>query len=225
MSTTTSKPSEQSSIELFKSEIKKMAKDNLLKHLEGREFNIEKIKVWGEMILNDLGNDLKKKYPEFGFGLFFYISDLTNYISNNKSIYYVKTDLTIMEAYNTNHYYSEIRVFANKKYSTKENFNKNMSSKDIMNINKRFHDSLEGRTYNENLVVKYCENIVNDINNILLERANNRPCSFQICFINKLPIKNIYTDFKFIDLEYMPFFFSYSNDSLSSNLFLFVVNN
>ena len=100
-----------------------------------------------------------------------------------------------------------------------------MTSNDILKLNKRFHDSLEGRIYISNQVSNYCKNIVNDINQILLEKTNWSCCSFHICFINQLPIKNIYTDFKFIDLEFMPFFFSYSNDSLSSNLYLFVVNN
>ena len=114
---------EQLALNAFISEIKKMAKDNLIKHLEGRVFNTEKIKGWGEMILNDLGNDLKKKYPDFGFGLFFYISDLTAYASNDNSIYYKDTDITIFETYNTNQYFSEIRIFAN-----------NLSKKFLINI-------------------------------------------------------------------------------------------
>ena len=31
----------------------------------------------------------------------------------------------------------------------------------------------------------YIENIVNEVNNILIER-NNRPCSYHVSFINKL---------------------------------------
>ena len=149
---------------------------------------------------------------------------MTAYVSNFNAIYYTSSDTYIIEDYNTNQYYSEIRVFATKKYSVKEHFNKYMTSNDILKINKRFHDSLEGRIYSHNQVLNYCTNIVNDINQILLEKTN-RINSFHICFINQLPIKNIYTDFKFIDLEFMPFFFSYSNDALSSNLYLFLVNN
>ena len=70
----------------------------------------------------------------------------------------------------------------------------------------------------------YIENIVIDVNNILLTRKI-RSCSYHIGFINGLPIKNLYFTYKFIDLEYMLLFFSYSNDSLSSNLYLFIVNN
>ena len=68
------------------------------------------------------------------------------------------------------------------------------------------------------------ENIVNDINSVLIERTN-RPCSFHVCFINKLPVKNIYFNYTFVDLDYMPFFFSYANDSLSCILYLFIVDN
>ena len=71
---------------------------------------------------------------------------------------------------------------------------------------------------------KYIENIVNEVNNILIER-NNRPCSYHVCFINKLPMKNIYFNYIFYNIEYMPFYFSYSNDSLSSILYAFIVNN
>ena len=211
--------------DLFTKELKSIAKNNLVKHLEGRTLNMDKIKSWGEMILNDLGNDLKIKYPDYCFGLFFSISDRTNYYSSNShSIMYTGTDKNIFEIYNTNDFNSEIRIFASKKYYPKPNFKENMPYNYLVRINKRFHDSLEGRTYIGDKIPNYCTNIVNDINNILLEREN-RPCSFHICFINRLPMKNIHIDIKFIDVDYMPFFFSYSNDSLSSNLYLFVLNN
>ena len=209
----------------FETQLKSIAKKTLEKHLEGRTLNMDKIKTWGEMILNDLENEMKNKYPDFAFGFFFFISDKSNYyVSNDNSIMYTNTDKTILEIYNTNDFCSELRIFANKKYSPKGNFNEYMPSNYLLRINKRFHDSLEGRTYNNDTVANFCLNILNDINNILLERTN-RLCSFHICFIHQLPLKNTYMDFKFIDLDYMPFFFSYSNDSLCSNLYLFVVNN
>ena len=209
----------------FTTELKSIAKKNLVKHLEGRILNMNTIKSWGEMILNDLAIDIKNKYPDFCFGLFFFICDKTNYFtSHSQSIQYTNTDRNIVETYDTNEFNSEVRIFANKKYSPKVNFKDNMPSNYIVRINKRFHDSLEGRKYISGQISNYCQSIVNDINNILLERKN-RPCSFHICFIHQLPMKNAYIDFKFIDVDYMPFFFSYSNDSLCSNLYLFVFNN
>ena len=213
-----------SSDDLFEEELKKMAKNNLVKHLEGRTLNMDEVKSWGEMILNDLGNDLKKKYPDFCFGLFFWISNKTNYSSNAQSIMDIKTDKNIIEIYDRNDFYSEVRIFACKKYSPMPNFKENIPYNYLVRINKRFHDSLEGRAYICDKIPNYCQNIVNDINNILLEREN-RPCSFHICFINQLPMKNMHMDIKFINVDYKPFFFSYSNDSLSSNLYLFAVNN
>ena len=58
--------------------IKQICKDILEKHLDGRKLDMEKIEKWGETIINDIENILKKKYPDFGFGIFFYISDITS---------------------------------------------------------------------------------------------------------------------------------------------------
>ena len=93
-----------------------------------------------------------------------------------------------------------------------------------MKINDTLKNILECRSYKSDKCNNYIENIVNDVNSILIERTN-RPCSFHVCFINKLPVKHIYFNYTFVDLDYMPFFFSYANDSLSSILYLFIVDN
>ena len=93
-----------------------------------------------------------------------------------------------------------------------------------MKINKILNNYLEGRTFNIDKCTKYIDNIVKDVNEVLLARKM-LTCSYHLGYINELPINNIYFTYKFIDLEYMPLFFSYSNDSLSSNLYLFIVNN
>ena len=111
-----------------------------------------------------------------------------------------------------------MRIFANKKYSKRNDFLNNITSDEIMNINKKIQDNLEGRNYILEKCSKYIKNIVNDINNILLQRKN-RPCSYHVGFINALPIKGIYFTYKFFNLEYMPLFFAYSNDSLSCNVY------
>ena len=77
------------------------------------------------------------------------------------------------------------------------------------------------------LIIKFhsiFKKLITDINSVLIERTN-RPCSFHVCFINKLPVKNIYFNYTFVELDYMPFFFSYANDSLSCILYLFIVDN
>ena len=46
--------------------IKEICNKYLEKHLEGRKFNKEKNEKWGEMIIDDIKNELLKNYPDFG---------------------------------------------------------------------------------------------------------------------------------------------------------------
>ncbi len=222
------KEKEKEKEELDKSEIEKEMKEIcnniLIKHLDGRPYEKDKLPKWTELILNDVSIELKKKYPDYGYGIIFYISDKTNYVSSSKSVLYPKTDLNFLQVFNTKDFYSEIRVFANKKYTPRKNFLKNISPTEILKINNILKDILECRSYKSDKCNNYMENIVNDINSVLIERTN-RPCSFHVCFINKLPIKNIYFNYIFNDLDYMPLFFTYANDSLSCIVYLFIVDN
>ena len=222
------KEKEKEKEELDKSEIEKEMKEIcnniLIKHLDGRPYEKDKLPKWTELILNDVSIELKKKYPDYGYGIIFYISDKTNYVSSSKSVLYPKTDLNFLQVFNTKDFYSEIRVFANKKYTPRKDFLKNISPTEILQINNILKDILECRSYKSDKCNNYMENIVNDINSVLIERTN-RPCSFHVCFINKLPIKNIYFNYIFNDLDYMPLFFTYANDSLSCIVYLFIVDN
>ena len=115
-------------------------------------------------------------------------------------------------------------------------------------------DIFENKIYKSDVCNNYIENIVNEVNNILIE-WNNRPFSYHVCFniffyclwgvlrtkiwinkiekspllkdlrSNKLPMKDIYFNFIFYNIEYMPFYFNYSNDSLFCILLVFIVNN
>ena len=214
--------------EIDKSEIEKEMKEIcnniLIKHLDDRPYEKDKLPKWSELILNDASRELKKKFPEYGYGIIFYISDKTNYVSSSKSVLYPKTDFNFLQVFNTKDFYSEIRVFANKKYTPRKDFMKNISPSEIIKINNILRNILECRSYKSDKCSNYMENIVNDINSVLIER-NNRPCSFHVCFINKLPVKNIYFNYIFNDLDYMPFFFTYANDSLSCIVYLFIVDN
>ena len=210
-------------VELEK-EMKEIAKNILIKHLDGRKYEKEKLPKWTELILNDTSLELRKKYPEYAYGIVFYISDKTNYVSSSKSVLYPKTDLNFLQVFNTSDFYSEVRVFANRKYNPRKDFNENITPTDIMKINNKLKEILENKNYKSDMCNIYIENIVNEVNNILIERIN-RPCSFHVCFINKVPVKDIYYNYLFYNLDYMPFYFSYSNDSLSCILYLFIVNN
>ena len=116
-------------------DMKEICKNILIKHLDGRPYEKDKLPKWSELILNDTSNELKKKYPEYGYGIIFYISDKTNYVSSSKSVLYPKTDLNFLQVYNSKDFYSEVRVFANKKYNPRKDFMKNISPTEIMKIN------------------------------------------------------------------------------------------
>ena len=224
----TNKKEKEEEVEFNKEEIEKemkeICKSMLIKYLDGRKYEKDKLPKWTELILNDTSIELKKKHPEYGYGIIFYISDKTNYVSSSKSVLYPKTDLNFLQVFNTSDFYSELRVFANKKYGSKKDFGDNIAPCEIMKINNTLKQILENKNYKSDQCNNYIESIVNEINGILIER-NNRPCSFHVCYINKLPLKDIYYNFTFVNLEYMPFYFSYSNDSLSCLLYLFIVNN
>ena len=108
--------------------IKEICKKYLEKHLEGRKFNKEKNEKWGEMIIDDIKNELLKNYPDFGFGIFFYISEQTAYVSDANAIYYQNTDNILVQTYNGDSFYSEVRVFTNKKYSNFKDFLNNINN-------------------------------------------------------------------------------------------------
>ena len=80
--------------------IKSICKEILEKHLDGRKFIKDKVKKWGELIIYDTEEALKKKYPEYAYGIFFYISEITAYNSHEQAIDYNKTDIITLQVYN-----------------------------------------------------------------------------------------------------------------------------
>ena len=65
------------------------------------------------------------------------------YVSFSKSVLYPKTDLNILQTFNTTDFYSELRIFANKKYIPRKDFNKNITPTYIMKIKTKLLDILE----------------------------------------------------------------------------------
>ena len=63
--------SKSNKVDLIKNDMKQICKNIQEKHLEGRKFDTQKIKKWAENIINDIEISLKKKYPEYGYGIFF----------------------------------------------------------------------------------------------------------------------------------------------------------
>lgn len=86
-------------------------------------------------------------------------------------------------------------------------------------------NKLEGKKYSYEIANNNLYNIKNELNEYLMGRKiEQRPCSFHICFIIKKPANYIF-DYKILNMKYVPLMASYSNDSLTSKLILFILNN
>ena len=221
----TAPPPSALSTDYILEEMKKVSKNVLEKHLDCRRFIPEKVKIWGDDIISEIYSILSQKYPQYGFCIFFYMSDITAYVSDNRCIYYSETDVKFVVPFNTNDFYSEIRLFATKKRNNLKNFLDNINNSELlMNINKKISNLLSDRKFVFEHFQKLLDSLCLEINNLLLAR-NNRPCSYHIGFINKLPTQGIYFHYKFFNLEFLPIFFSYSNDSFNCRIYLFFLNN
>ena len=118
-------------------EIKKVCREILAKHLDGRKFVEDKVPNWGELVISDIHNELTKKFPGYVFGISFYLVGRGDaYCSNSRGIIYLQTDTNTSEIYKTDDLFSEVRVFANKKYSPLKNFLNNITPDEINKINK-----------------------------------------------------------------------------------------
>ena len=209
----------------FENELTTISKEILEKHLMGRKFDKNKVKKWGDLIIDEIYKTLSNKYPQNGYCIFFYMSERTDFVSNYNSIYYVSTDERILAYYHTNNFYSEIRMIATKKDRPMENFFNNVRNKELSSeINQKISDHLEGRTYNYEIFQKVLESICLDVNEILLAK-DNRPISFHIGYINKLPTDGIYFYYKFFNLELYPILFNYKKASFICRVYLFLINN
>ena len=221
----TAPPPSALSTDYILEEMKKVSKTVLEKHLDCRRFISEKVKIWGDDIISEIYSILSQKYPQYGFCIFFYMSDITAYVSDNRCIYYSETDVKFVVPFNTNDFYSEIRLLATKKRNNLKNFLDNINNSELlMNINKKISNLLSDRKFVLEPFQKLLDSLCLEINNLLFE-GNNRPCSYHIGFINKLPTQGIYFHYKFFNLEFLPIFFSYSNDSFNCRIYLFFLNN
>ena len=221
----TAPPPSALSTDYILEEMKKVSKTVLEKHLDCRRFIPEKVKIWGDDIITEIYSILSQKYPQYGFCIFFYMSEATAYVANDRCIFYSETDVVFAVTFNTNDFYSEIRLFATKKRNNLKNFLDNINNSELlMNINKKISNLLSDREFVFEPFQKLLNSLCLEINNILLAR-NNRPCSYHIGFINKLPTQGIYFHYKFFNLEFLPVFFSYSNNSFNCRIYLFFLNN
>ena len=213
------------SVEYIKEDMKNISQKVLEKHLIGRKYNQDLVKIFGDNIISEIHTLLEKKYPQYRYCIAFYMSDLTSYVSNDKCIYYTKTDIVTLTSYYTNDFYSEIRLIAYKNKLPLKNFLDNINDSDmVMNINNKMSSILRGKKFVFESFQDIIANVCNEINDILLARKD-RPCSYHIGYINQLPTKGVYFSYKFFNLEFSPIIFVYSNDSFVCKVYLFIVNN
>ena len=199
--------------------------ETLTKHLMGRIFDEDKVKKWGNIIIDEIHKELSNKYPEYGYCTFFYISDKTGFVSNFDTVYFIETDIKITISYHTDGFQSEIRMIATKIHGQINNFLNIAKDKELSSsIEQKLSDHLEGRTYDYELFNKLLDIICDDINNILLANGP-KCCSMHVGYISKHPEKDIYFYYKFFNLKLYPILFNYKNDSFTCRIYLFLINN
>ena len=204
--------------------MKKICQALLETYLLGKKYDESNVKQWGDDIIYFISGTLCEKYPQYGFGIFFYMSDKTSYVGNRQIVYYKETDIEFVIQHNTDDFFSEVRIFAMLRRAPQKDFSKNIFDSNLfLNINKKLDVFLRGRKFNFELFQDIIKNIVNDINDMLLAR-NNYPLSFHVGYINELPTKGVYIGYKIFRLGYYPIFFNYGNDSFLCRLFLFFID-
>ena len=211
--------------DLIEKDMKDIAIKIMAKHLEGRTLIKEKIKIWSDYIIEDVYNALSKKYPQFGYVIFIFISSKTAYNSNARCVYFPKSDLHFFATLENNNFYSTLRLCASLKKGKSKNFEDIRNDSEIvMKINNIIANSLENKKYEFELFDDVIDNIIHDIIKILLEKKD-APCSYALGYINKLPHKIINFYYNWFDFEFIPIIFVYSNASFICRIFLFFFNN
>ena len=194
------------------------------KHLMGKEYDKKTAHQTGEIIIQDIYNTLSKLYPFLKFGIFFYFSEKSSFVSNNNCVINKTTDNLFLVSYHTNNFYSHVIIYSAKEKPSFPNFFEVINDNDmISHINNIMNSSLEGKNFDYD----ECQDLIGDIcvkvNEFLLAK-NIFPFSVHLGYINKLPIKGCIFTYKFFGIDYTPFIFNYSGSDLTCKLYLFIVN-
>ena len=216
---------EESQRDQMKNEIKKEGQKILEKYFEGREYNKEKVQLWKDYSLEDISTFLVEKYINYGFVISIIIIKIGSMSDNSNYVLRNNTDSNILISIETKTMYCLMRIFFYKKYSSKINLNKAIEDNIFIYMNNILTNKLEGVEYSYEISDKESKNIVNELNDYLLnKKEERRPCSCNQCSILKKPIDFVF-NYKVINLDYIPLMVSYSNDSLYSQLVLIILNN
>ena len=216
------KPQEILNKEEREKEISDLARMLLKKNFEGRRFVEEKIKKWSQSVLDEMWNYLTEKYPRYGFGILLFLTEELDFFTAGQAIFNRELDTKVVEIYKNQSMSAVLVVFFVKKrkrdieilYIDPEHF---------FNINRIFGNALEKREWNEKFE-KYLVNAANDINTYII-----KDYTLGKSFLQGFALKNdyikIHGNFKFGNLEFLPYITSYSNDAIVAYLFIFFLNN
>jgi len=203
-------------------DISDLAKMLLKKNLDGRRFYEERIKNWSQAILDEMWNYLLEKYPKYGFGILVFIAEEHDFFTAGQAIFNRDLDSKIIEKYQSQNMTAILVVFFVKK--RKRNIEiLYIDPEHFFNINRLFAVSLEKREWSEKYE-KYLVNAVNDINTYLIKDISLGK-SFLQGFVFKNNYVRMHANFKFGNVEFLPYITSYSNDVAIAYLFSFFLNN
>ena len=221
-------PNPASIKELMTNSIKEECKKILEKYLDERKYNKDKVEKWKNMIFQELEEFLKNKYPEYGFVISILISEPINFRSHGYNISYTDSDNSFIQSFYGD-IYSEIRILFIKLYSSKgltnDKYN-DIFSDNIIMANKLISDILKNKQFNDYTTAYDIKNICQGFNNYLFEKIKiNTPCFMNIGYIFKQPLKDLKYYYKIININYIPFMVSYTNESLFCLFVSFALDN
>ena len=205
-------------------DLKSYFKTILVKHLDDRAFNENKIKNWADNILLDCKEYFIKKYPDYDLFLLCFICDRNVFFyENNYCILVIETDGNDSVDFQTDNLYSSINFCYYRHYNLDYSLT-DFEADIIKKGNETLFKYLEDRKFNYEKLCNYNKTINEEHNNYILEKSNKLR-SFTINRIFQNPIKGKY---KFYYLShgkdiYRAIFQNYQNDSLicSHDLFFF----
>ena len=215
---TTNKTSKDKMIDDLKTNYQRI----LIKHLDDRTYNENKIKNWIDNILSDAKEFAIKNYSDFDIFLFCFIAQRNVYFnSNDKHISITETDGSGMTLFRSDNIYCEFRFFIFKHYTLDYSLN-TFESEIIRKGNELMIKYLEDRKYNQEKNDSYIQNINKEYLDYVLTINNKLRC-FEASYIFQTPIKGKYY-FNYTSHGkdiYKTIFQSYQNDSLLMTLDIF----
>ena len=210
--------------ELAIKEAKEIVLDILKKHLTGKYFDESYAKTWGDNIIQEIEEELKETCQAYGFVIFFYMSDTTAFVSDHRCVNYKKTDMCFLVPFHTDDFYSEVRIMLTKIHKKMDNFLDYINPEVSLKIHQKMVTHLDRRKFIYDKMGGILDDIADNINDILLDN-DNFPCSYNICYINKIPTKGLYFTYKVSRLDYSPIFSTFATPTLACRSYLFMLNN